>query len=80
MDHDHFGDRVAGWPLRMDENAHAGLGVIEFGFHWELFGVDRPAPVIAGDGEEMGVLEERDEGSQNTILEVKKKGRTRRPP
>ena len=73
----------------MDENAYARLGVIKFDFHGEALGVQRTTPVIGSDGNEMGVLEERDECCQSTILMVfgfrsfeaeKRKGRTRRPP
>ena len=89
VDHDYFGYRRAGGPLRMNENADVGLGVIKFDFHGEAFGIQRTTPVISRDGNEMGILEERDECCQNTILMVlgfkgfeaeKRKGRTRRPP
>jgi hypothetical protein len=54
----------------MDENAHARLGVIKFDFDGEACGVQKTTPVIGRDGNEMGVLEERDECCQNTILGV----------
>ncbi len=84
VDHDYFGDRWAGRTLRVDEYANARLGVIELNFNGEALGVHGPSPVIGRDGKQVGVLEEGNECSQNTILSVaraqKRKGRTRRPP
>ena len=52
----------------MDQDANAGLGVIQFDFHREPFRIHRTAPVIGCDGIEMGVLKKGNECSQNTIL------------
>ena len=57
----------------MDEYANAGLGFIEFDFNGEALGIHGPSPVIGRNGNEVGVLKEGNECSQNTILSVVKR-------
>ena len=52
----------------MDQDAHAGFGVIEFNFYRETLRIQRTAPVVGGDGIEMGTLKKGNECSQDTIL------------
>jgi hypothetical protein len=57
----------------MDEYANARLSVIELNFNGKALGVQRPSPIIGRDGYEVGVLEEGNECSQDTILSVVKR-------
>ena len=68
VNYDQFRGGLAGRALRMDENADAGLGVIQFGFHRKTADVRRTGPVISRDGEEMRILKKRGEWPQHTIL------------
>jgi len=52
----------------MDQDAHVGLGLIQFRFYGEPLGIQRASPVIGCDGIEMGVLKKGNECSQYTIL------------
>src|SRR5579864_7758102 len=68
MDYDHFGHWFSAGPLRMDEDAHAWFSVIKLDLDRETFPVHRTGPVIGRDGNQMRILKERDECSQDTIL------------
>ena|SRR5438046_6809933 len=54
--------------LGVDKDLDAGFGFVEIGVDRETGEVESAGPVIAGDGEEVGVLEDGDERPQETIL------------
>ena len=68
VDHNYFGDGLRCGSLRMNQDTHARLGIVQCDFHGEPFGIQRAPPVISRDGIEMGVLKKGNECSQNTIL------------
>jgi hypothetical protein len=68
MNQHDLGDRRPGRPLGMDEHLHARFGLEQLDFDREVPEVHRPPPVIPGDGQQMGIPEQRDKWWQETIL------------
>jgi len=68
VNQDQLGTGLAGRLLRMDQDLDAGLGGIQLGLYREALQVQPSPPVIAGDGEQVRIGKEGDEGPQEIIL------------
>jgi len=68
MHQNDLGQGFAGWALRVHQHLHARFSLVKSRGDWETLLVEFAAPVIAGDGGEVRIPEEGDEGAQATIL------------
>src|ERR1700683_4166091 len=68
MHHNDLCRGVAWRPLRVHQHLHARFCLVESRGHRETLLIQLTAPVIAGDGGEVRIPEEGDEGAQDTIL------------
>ena len=83
------GWQTGGRSLGMHQDLNAGFGLIKSRLHRKALFIQLPLPVVAGDGEQVRIPEERNERVQNTILgkllgtsedAKKNEGAPRRPP
>jgi len=68
MNQNQLGHRRAFGRLGIHPDLDARLGVVEFRVYREALLVELALPVVAGDGEQVGIPEKGDEGPQKTIL------------
>ena len=68
MHQDDLGQGIAGRALRVHQHLHAWFGVVKSRGYRKTLLIELTAPVVAGDGGEVRVPKEGDEGAQTTIL------------
>ena len=68
MDDDDLAEWINVGSLRVDQDLDTGIGIEEAHFDWESLKIGGPPPVVAGDGGEVRIAKQRNEGLQTTIL------------
>ena len=68
MRQDDLAPRLAGWPLLLHQDLHAGLGLVELGLHRVALDIEPARPEVSDRCQDVVVGYYRTEGPQAYIL------------